>query len=531
MQQELLKLSSVLDSACTIHDAHQTRKVFRKIHLLSTRGHDLSPLAGKILKFLSYNDIAVKKTIYFFIQRSCNKPDVALLALNALLKDTRDPNPFYRALSVNTLVSSPLVAEQGLHYVITALDDASAHVRRSAVASCCELYNNFPKVVEEREVIDKLYGMILDQDPIVIMLCLNALDYMLKSEGGITINKKIAHYLLTKLGAFQQWGLLRVFELLLKYKPESEHEALTFINCLDEYLTANSVAVQIAAFHLFCSTLSGTLDHLLHDGLEQVWSKLRIQLVFGEEEVTQNILDWVEPHVESYADIFTPYWRQFCCHFTESPSTKCKRIQILEQLANEKTADEIAEELMAYCPSVDIEVNKLVLKVLVDLTNKFSSLNDKVVSYLLVLLEAPEESLVSEVLSAACQLKVASQQDVQQQILEAVVRRDWTYASTSAKCIVLTTISEYGRELEQAPYVLEEYVENLNAEEDVLVKHSLLNTALRLFFARPPEMQTILGSLLDALSKDSDPFLRQQAILYYRLLEDDMETAEKVLKC
>lgn len=527
MQQELARLSSQLETSCTISDVRHVRSVMRKVHTFVTRGHDLSPIASKILKFLSYQDVVVKKAVFLFIMRSCHKSEVGLLALNALLKDTRDPNPLYRALAINTLACVPSISERGIPQMLPALDDPSAHVRRSAICCCLELWRRHPAIVDELDLVDKLYAAIRDRDPIVVGLCLRTLDDILKSEGGIVINKKIAHYLLKQLDAFQQWGIIFVLNFLRKYKPQSEEEVLLFVNSIDKYLTANSISVQLSAFELFRSVVSGSLDHLLRDGLEQVWSKLRIQLAFHEEEMVKNILTWVEPFAKDYADIFLPHRRQFYCRFSDSASTKCKRMGILRNLANEETAAEIVEELLGYCMDVD-EVCKCALRALVEIANEFPLVNDRVVQHLMLLLEVPEESLLSEVLSAICRLTVVGESDLREQILESVVKRNWNFVSPSAKCAVLSTIAEYGRDFEPSPYILEEYVENLTDDEDVIVKETLLSVAVRLFFARPAEMQDILGVLLDVLCRDSSPFVQQHAMMYYNMLSADVEVAERI---
>lgn len=44
--------------------------------------------------------------------------------------------------------------------------------------------------------------MLRDQDPIVVVNCLRALEEILKKEGGVVINKPIAHHLLNRFVFF-----------------------------------------------------------------------------------------------------------------------------------------------------------------------------------------------------------------------------------------------------------------------------------------------------------------------------------------
>ncbi len=50
----------------------------------------------------------------------------------------------------------------------------------------------------ELNLVDVLYQMLRDTDPLVISNCVTALDEILANEGGMIITKKIAHYLINR---------------------------------------------------------------------------------------------------------------------------------------------------------------------------------------------------------------------------------------------------------------------------------------------------------------------------------------------
>ena len=50
----------------------------------------------------------------------------------------------------------------------------------------------------ELNLVDVLYQMLRDSDPLVISNCVTALDEILACEGGMIITKKIAHYLINR---------------------------------------------------------------------------------------------------------------------------------------------------------------------------------------------------------------------------------------------------------------------------------------------------------------------------------------------
>lgn len=47
-------------------------------------------------------------------------------------------------------------------------------------------------------LVNELYSLLRDQDPIVVVNCLRALEEILAHEGGVVINKPIAHHLLNR---------------------------------------------------------------------------------------------------------------------------------------------------------------------------------------------------------------------------------------------------------------------------------------------------------------------------------------------
>lgn len=47
-------------------------------------------------------------------------------------------------------------------------------------------------------LVNELYSLLRDQDPIVVVNCLRALEEILACEGGVVINKPIAHHLLNR---------------------------------------------------------------------------------------------------------------------------------------------------------------------------------------------------------------------------------------------------------------------------------------------------------------------------------------------
>lgn len=53
-------------------------------------------------------------------------------------------------------------------------------------------------IPSDATVVNELYSLLRDPDPVVMVNCLRALEEILKEEGGVAINKPIAHHLLNR---------------------------------------------------------------------------------------------------------------------------------------------------------------------------------------------------------------------------------------------------------------------------------------------------------------------------------------------
>ncbi len=87
---------------------------------------------------------------------------------------------------------------------------------------------------------------------------------------------------------------------------------------------------------------------------------------------------------------------------------------------------------------------------------------------------------------------------------------------TAPQCTALCFTALYHHVIcAAAPYLLEPLAEAF-ASEPPPVRLALLTAAATLFFARPPEARRLLGSCLAAGVADTEPDVRDRALLYYR---------------
>jgi hypothetical protein len=93
-------------------------------------------------------------------------------------------------------------------------------------------------------------------------------------------------------------------------------------------------------------------------------------------------------------------------------------------------------------------------------------------------------------------------------------------------------IGEYGEIIDEAPYLLETMIDAFDEEPSHTVRQQILTASMKLFFKRAPEMHKMLGRLLKkAIDDTSKVDVRDRALLFYRLLQLDLNEAQTVVTC
>jgi len=99
----------------------------------------------------------------------------------------------------------------------------------------------------------------------------------------------------------------------------------------------------------------------------------------------------------------------------------------------------------------------------------------------------------------------------------------------SAKSAIIWSFGAYPDVVEEAPYVLESFVDQWK-QEPVEVRLELVSASVKMLLSRPAEGAPAAGKALShAASDKSSVELRDLATLYYKLLEKGPETAKSVI--
>lgn len=368
-------------------------------------------------------------------------------------------------------------------------------------------------------------------DSLVVANCVVALEEILASEGGIVLTREIAHRLLNGLQAFNEWCQCIVMGILIRYVPSNEDEVFDIMNILELRLKHANSGVVLAATRLFLH-LTRNMEELHEDVYERLKQPLITQMASGAHELCYTCLHHLELLLEKSPDLLENEYQSFFCRYNEPNYVKFKKIEILTALSAPATVEAIVEEFAAYITDVDVDLARASIVAVGNLAIKHESSCEHIMSMLMLFIDLDTSYVTAGtlvVLQDILRKYPHLSEDICPRIsslAQSVAKDDEEEARTA----LLWIIGEFGAEIEDAPYILEDIVEKMEEETSHAVKLQLLTTAMKLFFIRPPETQKVLGALLEkCIDEELHMDVHDRALLYYRLLRANLDEAKRVV--
>ncbi|XP_034027965.1 AP-4 complex subunit beta-1 [Thalassophryne amazonica] len=505
------------------------RNTVLKVIRVMSQGVDVSGLFSEMVKACATVDIVQKKLVYVFLCSYASlNPELSLLVINTLRKDCQDPNPMVRSLALRNMsnLRLPSLVEYVEQPLMVGLRDRAACVRRVAVLGWAKLHNLRPDSEIDAAVVNELYSLLRDADSVVMVNCLRALEEILKGEGGVAINKPIAHHLLNRLTECDVWGQCDVLRILQRYGPQSEDELFTILSLLDPYLVSPHPPVMATTLSLFLS-LCSSLPAVSLSALERVRGPLLAASGSTSREMRFTALCHIQLLLRSFSGLMGAHYKRFFCGYAEPAYIKQRKIQLLVELVNDENVTMLLDELKGYCTDVNTDTAQAAISAIGCIGRSYS---DRCLEILTGLLGLKQEHITSAVVQTMRDLVWVCPQ-CSDSVCLALEGCEETLQDSQGRQALLWLLGVYGERMPSAPYVLEEFIDGVRSEASLGVKMELLTATMRLFFCRPAETQDMLGRLLHyCIEEEADMCMRDQGLLYYRLLNSGIEVTRKVLQ-
>eukprot|EP00697_Spironema_sp_BW2_P005957 gnl/Spiro4/18304_TR9789_c0_g1_i2.p1 gnl/Spiro4/18304_TR9789_c0_g1~~gnl/Spiro4/18304_TR9789_c0_g1_i2.p1 ORF type:complete len:804 (+),score=273.56 gnl/Spiro4/18304_TR9789_c0_g1_i2:34-2412(+) len=529
---EVAELRVLLRDINIDRDPNKKREIIKKVIGYMTLGLDMSRLFSEMVLATNTKDIVQKKLIYLYLCTYAeSNAELSVLAVNTFQKDCRDEDPMIRGLALRSMCSLRLgeLLEYWIPPLKAGLLDASSYVRKTAVIGCVKLHRMNPRAVFDHNLISQLYSMVRDRDVQVVSNCVGALNEILReTEGGMAVNQPIVHHLLGRIKEFNEWSQCVVLDLLTRYSPADPQETFRIMSLLDDLLKHSNMAVVLATAKVM---INYSQDFpTVH---EQVFARLKTPLITlsknNNPELSFTCLAHVKLVVERMPAVFADEYRTFFCQYKDTSCIKNLKLDILTMLANAQNCMDIVQELSEYIADVDAQLARRTIQSMGVIAHRLPALADLVMDKLQDLLHMDIDYVAEATLVVFRNLlrQYPHRHVTVLPLLDKCLR---TLDNPDAKVAIIWMLGEYGQAIDDAPYILEPLIDNFSEESSSMVKLQLISSAMKLFFKRPPEMQKMLGRLLQASIADtSNADVHDRALYYYRLLRMGLPEAQAAL--
>ncbi|KAI3977433.1 hypothetical protein MKX01_000346 [Papaver californicum] len=517
------------------------RELFKKVISYMTVGIDVSSLFSEMVMCSATHDIVLKKMCYLYVGNYAKgNPDLALLTINFLQKDCRDEDPMIRGLALRSLCS--LRVTNLVEYLVgplgLGLKDGNPYVRTVAAVGVLKLYHISPSTCIDADFPSTLKTLLLnDSDSQVVANSLSALQEIWSLEASNSeeafrereglLSKPVVYYLLNRIREFSEWAQCLVLDLVSKYVPTDSNEIFDIMNLLEDRLQHANGAVVLATTKLF---LHLTLS--MADVHQQVYERLKAPLLTlvssGIPEQSYAVLSHLHLLVMRAPILFSSDYKHFYCQYNEPSYVKKLKLDMLTAVANESNTYDIVTELCEYVANVDVPIARESVRAVGKIALQQYDVN-AIVDRLLQFLEMEKDYVTAETLVLVKDLLRKYPQWSQDCIAVVGNISSKNVQEPKAKASLIWMLGEYSHDMLDAPYVLETLIEDWDEEHSPEVRLHLLTAVLKCFFRRPPETQKTLGAALAAGLTDSHQDVHDRALFYYRLLQNNVSVAERVV--
>ncbi|KAI4549155.1 hypothetical protein MG293_001485 [Ovis ammon polii] len=347
-----------------------------------------------------------------------------------------------------------------------------------------------------------------------------------------------------RMSKLDQWGQAEVLNFLLRYQPRSEEELFDILNLLDSFLKSSSPGVVMGATKLFL-ILAKKFPHVQTDVLMQVKGPLLAACSSESRELCFAALCHVRQILHSLPGHFSSHYKKFFCSYSEPHYIKLQKVEVLCELVNDENVQQVLEELRGYCTDVSADFAQAAILAIGGIARTYT---DQCMQILTELLGLRQEHITTDSFPHGGSNPVLLCPELAAVVVQTFRDLAWLCPQcTEAVCQALPGCEEniqdsegkqaliwllgvHGKRIPNAPYVLEDFIENVKSETFPAVKMELLTAVLRLFLSRPAECQDMLGRLLHyCIEEEKDMAVRDRGLFYYRLLLAGISEAKQIL--
>ncbi|XP_028393363.1 AP-4 complex subunit beta-1-like [Dendronephthya gigantea] len=527
-KDEVTELKDELNKAENQRNPAKYKQLIQQVILYMTKGIDMTPLFTTIVKSAATKDLVQKKLCYLYLcHYASSHADLALLTVNTLKRDAEDTNYMVRGLAIRSMGSLRLASlvEYTKDAILKRVSDHSPYVRKAAIIGCLQLYKLAPSEFKVDDVVKLLNERLTkDKDIQVRRNCLYVLEEMLIHEKS---SSSLHHFLLKRLQRFDEWALQFLLDILMRCRPKKDEDIYSTLNSLDVCLKHANTSVVLGAIRVFLH-YSSVLAELREDVFNRIKVPLLTALMSKSPEIAYSVACHIEMIFLQSPGLFQDSVSSFYCRYNDPVYLKIKKLDLLSKLITDSNGKQILDELSYHAQHSETTSHSIHNIGKIALLHPIHA--DMCIEILISFLELRDDSIVSHSLAALRDLVL--KYDKHSDLVPNISKFLKLDLLPDGRASVFWMLGEFGESIPDAPYVIEALIDDIEKEISPEVKLELLTATMKLFFKRPPECQAMLGHLLEhCIEQEYNMDIRDRALLYYRLLEVDVNKAKDVICC
>ena len=509
----------------------KTRKrAARRVIYLMRAGENMSRLFSEMLRCVKTDDLELKKLTYLYlINYSASEPEQAIMAVNTFVQDSQDGNPIVRALAVRTMcrIRIQSVAENMVLPLKKSLEDPSPYVRKTAAFGVAKLYDTIPDVVESSGLFTQLMNLLGDENPMVVSNTVTAICEINEKRTSplLVLTAKTVIPMLSALNECSEWCQAMILDVLEKYIPESPAHAESLIDRLEPFLKNSNPAVMIGAFKCIYAFMDYD-ERPPKEIIGMILPPIMTLLLSAEPQVQYVVLRTLSLFVLKYPKVLSNEITMFFCKYNDPSYIKMEKLDIVMTICSRSNAKVVLDELSEYCKEIDVAFVRKAIRAVGQIALKFEATAHACVDVLVKMLQSKGDYAVEEAIVVVCDI-LRKYPGRFEKVISKVCSSMEHIKEPPARAAAVGILGEYCDSINNVDVLIDPFVDSFHDEQPV-VQLQIITALAKMFIISPDTAREQLQFILNEASKDTVvPDVRNQALIYWRLLTEDISVAQK----
>ncbi|KNE69059.1 hypothetical protein AMAG_13930 [Allomyces macrogynus ATCC 38327] len=509
------------------------KEILKRVIANMTMGTDMSSLFHQVIQCAALPGIDVKKMIYLYLINYAKQvPDLCTLAVNLLLKDTRDPNPLTRAQALRTMgyITTPEMLDSMCDALRAATKDDDPFVRKTAVVGISKLFINSADMCQREGFLETLSEMVYDANGAVMASALAVLKEIAPHAPSVTLQLDLtkASKLITALDECSEWYQVYVLDALMQFVPATPDDALLVCDRITNRLQHANSAVSMTVLKVILHLL----DYVPNDdAVASMCSKLTpplITLMSRSAEIQYTALRNIVLILDKRPQVLADEVKAFFCKYNDPIYVKMAKLEVLVRLVNKKNCPQVLLELKEYASEADVEFVRKAVKCIGRCAIQIEPMADACIRVLMDLIETRVSYVLQE---AVVVLKDIFRRypNRYEQLLGALTEQLEAIDEPDAKAAYIWILGHYAGNIAGACDALRMFLADILLDS-ANVQLALLNAAVKTRIAQAPGSDALLDEIVAHLTDSVDnPDVRDRAIMYGRMFKQHPAVVQSVL--